>query len=78
MKDALASTITADCLTEGDIIRHLGNNWQVVSEPQYTKRGIVFEVLWLDIEAQDNTQEVSFDPRWRFELIGYQPVIATA
>lgn len=73
-REAIASTISADSLTEGDIIRHLGNNWQVISEPRYTRRGIVFEVLWLDLE-QDNTQEVSFDPRWRFELVTHQPQV---
>jgi hypothetical protein len=70
--NAIAPTISADSLTEGDIIRHLGSNWQVLTEPRYTRQGIEFEVLWLDLE-QDNTQEVSFDPRWRFELVTHQP-----
>lgn len=63
--------IRADELTQGDIICHLGSNWQVISEPEYTNRGITFEVLWLDFK-ENNTQEVSFDPRWKFELLDYQ------
>lgn len=64
--------ITADCLTEGDIIKHFtGDTWQVISEPEYTTSGIVFDVLWIDVDSLDNTQSVSFAPNWRFELIGH-------
>lgn len=66
--------IHADELTEGDIIKHVtGDIWQVISEPEYTNRGICFEVLWLDVDSPDNTQSVSFAPEWRFELVNYQP-----
>ena len=80
MKDALASTITTDCLTEGDIIKHFtGDIWQVISKPQYTKQGIRFEVILFEENySPDNIQTVCFAPDWKFELIGYQPVIATA
>ncbi|MDJ0745668.1 MAG: hypothetical protein QNJ32_20200 [Xenococcaceae cyanobacterium MO_167.B27] len=72
-----ATQICADQLTEGDIIRHFtGDTWQVISEPEYTHSGISFEVLCLDLETLPNTQLVVFAPRWRFELINYQPLIA--
>ena len=68
-----ATQICTDQLTEGDIIRHFtGDNWQVISEPQYTSSGISFEVLCLDVEMLPNTQTVVFAPGWRFELIDYQ------
>lgn len=61
--------IHADELTEGDIIKHFtGDTWQVISEPEYTRQGITFKVMWLDI-ATPNTQFVTFAPAWRFELI---------
>lgn len=63
--------IYADCLTEGDIIRHLGQTLQVWTEPQYTMRGIVFEVLPLDSDVEP--YEMSFDPDWRFDYVTYQP-----
>ena len=70
-----ATQICADQLTEGDIIRHFtGDIWQVISEPEYTSRGISFEVLCLDIETSPNTQQVVFAAGWRFELLDYQPV----
>ena len=71
-----ATQICADQLTEGDIIRHFtGDTWQVISEPEYTSSGISFEVLCLEVETLPNTQCVVFAPRWRFELLGYQPVM---
>ena len=71
-----ATLICADQLTEGDIIRHFtGDTWQVISEPAYTSSGISFEVLCLDLETPPNTQTVVFAPRWRFELINYQPLM---
>lgn len=70
----MTQTIHADELTEGDIIRHFtGDIWQVISEPQYTCSGITFDVLWLDVDSPDNTQNVCFAPNWRFELVSHQP-----
>lgn len=67
------TTITADELTIGDIIKHdTGDLWQVLSEPQYTCSGIEFDVLWLDVDSPDNTQSVCFAPSWRFELVSHQ------
>lgn len=78
--------ITADELTEGDIIKHFtGDIWQVISEPEYTNAGITFEVMWLDVPTP-NTQFVNFArhllgriilpknaaPAWRFELVSLQ------
>jgi hypothetical protein len=60
---------TADQLTYGDIVKSpKGDSWQVISEPQYTCSGIEFDVLWLDIDSPDNTQQVCFNPSWRFDL----------
>lgn len=61
--------IHADELTSGDIIKHFkGDIWQVYSEPEYTIRGIEFEIL--DLGTNDRqTQKVSFHPQWRFELV---------
>lgn len=71
------STIRADELTEGDIIRHFtGDVWMVVNEPEYTNQGITFDVIWLDVATSDNTQTVTFAPSWRFELVDYQPLEA--
>lgn len=72
--DAIASFVRADELALGDIIRHCGDIWQVLSEPQYTCSGIKFDVLWLDFAAPDNTQSACFPPDCQFELIRYQPV----
>ncbi len=67
------TTIRADELTEGDIIQHsTGDNWMVISEPEYTTGGISFEVLCLDVEAVDNTQTVCFAPETSFVLLDHQ------
>ncbi len=72
-----ATQISADQLTEGDIIRYFtGDPWQVISEPQYTSSGISFEVLCLDVETPPNTQTVVFAPEWQFELIDYHSATA--
>jgi hypothetical protein len=64
--------IYADELTEGDIIKHFtGDIWQVYSKPEYTISGIEFEVLNLSTNGRES-QRVSFNPRWRFELVGYE------
>lgn len=71
-----ATQISADQLTEGDIIRHFtGDVWQVISEPEYMSTGISFEVLCLDVETLPNTQQVVFAAGWRFELLDYQPIL---
>ncbi len=68
-----ATTIYADQLTEGDIIQHsAGDTWMVITEPEYTTRGITFEVLCLDVEAADNTQSVCFAPEESFVLLDHQ------
>ena len=75
-QEAIAAQICADELTEGDLIRHLGQNWQVINEPRFTRRGIAFEVLWLDVDSPDNTQEVCFHSAWKFELVTHQKSVA--
>ena len=67
-----ATQICADQLTEGDIIQHFTDTWQVISEPEYTSFGISFEVLCLDVETQPNTQHVVFPPEWKFVLLNYR------
>ncbi len=68
-----ATTIRADQLTEGDIIRHsTGEDWMIINEPEYTTKGISFEVLCLDMEGPDNTQTVSFAPQTTFVLLNHQ------
>ncbi len=70
------TTICADQLTEGDIIQHLtGDTWMVITEPEYTTRGISFEVLSLDVEAADNTQTVCFAPEESFVLLDHQRAV---
>ncbi len=71
-----ATQISADQLTEGDIIRHFtGDTWKVISEPEYTSSGITFEVICLDLETLPNTQLVVFAPQWQFELLNNQPLL---
>ena len=68
-----ATTIRADQLTEGDIIQHRpSDHWMVITEPEYTIRGITFEVLCLDVEAPNNTQVVCFAPETSFVLLDHQ------
>lgn len=67
------STIRADELTEGDVIQHLltGDIWQVASEPEYTEKGIGFEVTWLS-----DSQEPCFiyaQPHQHFALLDHNP-----
>ncbi|MBR8839755.1 MAG: hypothetical protein DSM106950_38590 [Stigonema ocellatum SAG 48.90 = DSM 106950] len=70
------TTICADQLTEGDIIQYRpGDNWMVITEPEYTTRGISFEVLCLDVEALNNTQPVCFDPQESFVLLDHQGTV---
>ena len=69
------TTICAVQLTEGDIIQHrLCDTWMVITEPEYTTRGITFEVLCLDVEAP-NTQTVCFAPEESFVLLEHQSVM---
>ncbi len=66
------TTICADQLTDGDIIRHsTGDTWMVITEPEYTTAGITFDVLCLDVEAADNTQTVCFAPQESFVLLDH-------
>ncbi|MBR8832520.1 MAG: hypothetical protein DSM106950_00360 [Stigonema ocellatum SAG 48.90 = DSM 106950] len=66
------TTICADQLTDGDIIRHsTGDTWLVMTEPEYTTRGIRFEVLSMFVEAP-NTQIVCFAPQESFVLLDHQ------
>jgi hypothetical protein len=70
------TTIRADQLTEGDIIQHRpSDNWMIISEPEYTTRGISFDVLCLDVEAADNTQTVCFAPETSFVLLDHQRAV---
>jgi|GEM_PF-3763654 len=69
--------VTAEELTEGDIFAHLGNVLKVASKPEHTLQGIEFEALPLAITDR-KTHGLRFDPRWRIELIDYQPSIAAA
>jgi len=70
------TAICADRLTDGDIIRHsTGDTWMIMSEPEYTAKGIGFEVLCLDMEAPNNTQTVCFDPQESFVLLDYQGTV---
>ncbi|GEM_PF-5511424 len=56
-----AITICALALTEDNIIQNsTGDRWMAITEPEYTTRGISFEVLCLDLEAPNNTQAVCF------------------
>ena len=67
------TTICADQLTDGDIIRHsTGDTWMVITEPEYTTAGITFDVLCLSVEAADNTQTVCFAPETSFVLLDHQ------
>ena len=67
------TTICADQFTEGDIIQHsTGDTWMVITEPEYTTRGITFEVLYLDVQASNNTQTVCFAPETSFVLLDHQ------
>lgn len=61
--------IRADELTQGDIIIHLDQTLEVFSEPEFTTSGIVFLVMPLDFNTE--VYEVRFDPRWTFDLVGY-------
>lgn len=62
--------ITADRVTEGDIIKNFSGTWQIISEPEYTTSGIQFDILWLNLEEY-GPQNVCFRPEWRFELLGH-------
>lgn len=65
--------IHADELTEGDVIKHFtGDVWMVISEPEYSRAGITFDVIWLGVNTPDNSQTVTFAPVWRFELVSHQ------
>jgi hypothetical protein len=68
-----SSTIRADELTEGDVIQHLltGDIWQVASEPEYTIKGIGFEVTWLS-DSQDPCF-IYAQPHQHFELLDHNP-----
>jgi hypothetical protein len=62
--------ITADRVTEGDIIKNFSGVWQVITEPEYITSGIQFDVLWLGLEEY-GPQTVCFRPEWRFGLLGH-------
>ena len=66
-------TINADEIAEGDIIKDLksGDTWQVVSEPQYTSRGIKLEVMTL---FDDETSCFIYAKlQQQYELVNYKP-----
>ena len=59
---AIASSyIHADELTESDIIQHNDSTLLIVSEPDYTNKGIEFEVMW-NVVTPDNVQTACFAP----------------
>jgi hypothetical protein len=69
------TTIRADQLTEGDIIQHrTGEDWLIITEPEYTTKGISFEVLCLGVEVP-NTQTMCFAPETSFVLLDHQGTI---
>lgn len=73
-KQLSVTTIHADQLTVGDVIRYFtGDLWQVATEPKYTRQGITFKVYDLSVNTTE-TQTVTFAPQWRFELISYHSV----
>ncbi|WP_013334755.1 hypothetical protein [Gloeothece verrucosa] len=72
------TTLHADELTVGDVIRHFtGDLWQVATEPIYTRAGMTFKVYDLSVNTIE-TQTVSFHPQWRFELVKYVSVEVAA
>lgn len=76
-QSAIATKILADELTEGDILLHLGSHSQLISKPQNTIRGIVFNALWLDLDSNSNTQQLCFHKDSLFELVSQMPVFDT-
>ena len=68
---AIASAIHADKLTQGAIILHLGSRIQLISQPQDTTRGIMFDALWLDLDSTSNTQQC-FHNNSLFEYEAYR------
>lgn len=76
-ESAIATTIHADELTEGNIVLHLGSRIQLISDIQYTKRGIMFESLWLDVDSTSNTHWLCFHNNLLFELVSQMPVFDT-
>lgn len=76
-ESAIATRIHADELTQGDIIPHLDSRIQLISEIQYTKRGIMFESLWLDVDSTSNTHWLCFHNNSLFELVSQMPVFDT-
>lgn len=63
--------LSANQLTQGDIVIHQGSRILVVSEPQYLVCGIVFDALWLDVTSPDNTQQMCLTCEELFELISH-------
>lgn len=78
--DRAVTSIYADELTEGDIIRNFnGEVWIVATEPEYTDRGIEFEVLLVTARKKERgIQQVCFHPSWRFELVDSNKAAALA
>lgn len=74
---AIATTICADELTQGDVVFYCNSCIVVLTEPQYVQQGIVFDVLWLEIDSPDNTQQLCFNPEKLLELISHTPISNT-
>ena len=69
------SILRADELTLGDIIKDsAGDFLQVISEPEYTNKGITFLVMWLGVDSTDNTQEICLIPQSRYELLDHESI----
>ena len=72
---AETTPMRADELTEGDIIRHLGDNLMVYSAPEYLTRGMVFDALPLAFASTGATQEICLQHEQPIELIDHQRAI---
>lgn len=81
LQAAIATTsdcIPASQITSGDIILHHGSQILVMSEPEYTIAGLVFDALWLDIGTPDNTHWLCFQPEELLELVSHTPLFSDA
>lgn len=74
---AIATTICADELAQGDVVFYCNSCIIVLTEPQYVQQGIVFDALWLEIDSPDNTQQLCFNREKLLELISHTPISNT-
>ncbi len=69
--------ILGDQLTESDIVLYCSSRILVITEPQYTYSGIVFDAVWIDIDSPDNIQQLCLDPALKLDLVSTAPVSDT-